>query len=93
MNIGAAIKELRKERGISQKELASKCELSVNAISQIELNKTFPQKGTIQKISETLNLPASYLLFFSITDDDIPEDKRDTFNFLSGAIKKLLVRA
>jgi transcriptional regulator with XRE-family HTH domain len=91
MNLGSAIKSIRKEKGLSQKELAEKCELSVNAISQIEINAAFPQKGTINRICEVLGLPVSYLLFFSINEEDVPEEKRKTFNALNSAIKELLL--
>lgn len=92
MDIGSAIKLLRKQKGISQKELAERCGMSVNALCQIELNNTFPQKSTIQKICQVLGVPASYLLFFSISDEDIPADKRMVFNTLSSAIKDVLIQ-
>lgn len=76
---------------MAQKELAEKVGVSVNALSQIELNVSFPQKSTINKICESLGIPVSYLLFFSINEDDVPEDKRSTFNALNGAIKNLLL--
>ena len=91
MNIGSAIKILRKEKGYSQKEFAQKCGLSVNALCQIELNASFPQKNTINKVCEVLSIPTAYLLFFSINDEDIPEDKRKTFNYLNAGIKDLLL--
>lgn len=91
MNIGIAIRQLRKEKGYGQKELAEKCNISVNALSQIETNLSFPQKGTLQKISEVLNVPVSYLLFLSISDEDVPESKREAFNYLNSAIKSILL--
>lgn len=91
MEIGTAIKILRKERKISQKHLAEMCDISANALSQIELNVTFPKKSTIQKICEELNFPVSYLLFFSISEEDIPNDKKLVFNSLNSAIKSVLI--
>lgn len=91
MDIGTAIKSLRKEKGFSQKQLAEMCGISVNALSQIEINATFPQKSTIKKICESLGIPVSYLLFFSISDDDIPEDKKIVFKSLNSAIKSVLI--
>lgn len=91
MDIGTAIKSLRKEKGFSQKQLAEMCGISVNALSQIEINATFPQKSTIKKICESLGIPVSYLLFFSISDDDIPEDKKLVFKSLNSAIKSVLI--
>jgi len=90
MEIGKAIKELRKKKGYTQKEFALMCGLSANALCQIELDNTFPQKSTINKICEVLNIPQSYLLFFSITEDDVPENKKAVFSALSG-LKDLLI--
>ena len=91
MDIGTAIKTLRKEKNISQKKLAEECNISVNALCQIENNVSFPQKSTIRKICTVLGIPTSYLLFFSISDNDVPEDKRVVFNSLNSAIKGLLL--
>ncbi|SHG45785.1 Helix-turn-helix domain-containing protein [Flavobacterium segetis] len=91
MDIGTAIKILRKEKQLGQKQLAEMCGISVNALSQIEINATFPQKNTIKKICESLQIPVSYLLFFSISDDDIPDDKKVVFKSLNSAIKSILI--
>jgi XRE family transcriptional regulator, regulator of sulfur utilization len=91
MNIGTAIKSLRKEKGLGQKELADKCGLSVNALSQIETNASFPHKTTIEKIATALEVPVSYLLFFSVSEEDVPEDKRSVFIALNSALKQILV--
>ncbi len=91
MNIGTAIKTIRKEKRLGQKDLANKCGLSVNALSQIETNAAFPHKNTIQKIAEALEVPTSYLLFFSISDEDVPAEKRDIFKTLNAAIKSILI--
>ncbi|MCV2486961.1 helix-turn-helix domain-containing protein [Flavobacterium sp. SH_e] len=91
MNIGNAIKLLRKEKKMGQRDLAEKCDISINALSQIEINASFPQKSTIEKICKALDIPVSYLLFFSITDEDIPLEKQEIFNMLSKTIKTVLV--
>lgn len=93
MDIGTAIKTLRKEKKISQKKLAEECGISVNALCQIENNASFPQKGTIRKICSVLGIPTSYLLFFSISEEDVPEEKKAVFNSLNAAVKGLLLES
>lgn len=93
MDIGTAIKKLRKEKKISQKTLAEECQISVNALCQIENNISFPQKSTIRKICDALSIPTSYLLFFSISDEDVAEEKRPAFNYLNKAIEELLLKS
>lgn len=91
MDIGNAIKSLRQKKKISQKDLANLSKISVNALCQIENNASFPQKGTIAKICDVLEVPTSYLLLFSITNEDVPEDKKDVFDSISTALKNILV--
>ena len=76
MNVGNAIKSLRKKKGISQKDLAQKCGLSANALCSIENNDSFPSKDSIGKICNALGIPVSFLMFFSVTDEDVPVEKR-----------------
>jgi transcriptional regulator with XRE-family HTH domain len=90
MNIGTSIKMIRKEKGFSQKEFAILCEISHNALCQIELNNNIPQKSTLDKICKELNVPISYILFFSLSEEDVPEEKRKVFNVLNSAIKEVL---
>ena len=92
MDLGTAIREIRKGKGLSQKELAAKCGLSVNTMCQIEINNTFPQKATIKLICEVLEIPISYLLFFSISDEDLPEESQSIFKALSSPIRDSLMR-
>lgn len=91
MEIGTAVKALRKQKGMGQKELADLCDISVNALSQIEINASFPQKSTIKKLCDAFNIPMAYLLLFSMSDEDVAEDKKPTFNFLNEALKTVLL--
>ena len=91
MNLGNAIQTLRKEQRISRKELAERSSLSVTALYNIENNISFPSKDTIDKICNSLSIPISFLLFYSITEDDIPEDKRSSFHYLQEPMKKFLM--
>ncbi len=93
MNIGSAIKELRKKHGYTQKDFAELCDISTNALCQIELNNAFPQKSTINKVCEVLEIPQSYLLFYALSEEDIPKDKKEIFNALSKPLKEILLGA
>ena len=84
MDIGNAVKIIRKKKNISQKELANLCELSTNGA-------TFPSKNSITKICKALDIPESYLLLFSISEEDIPEDKRILYKTLCTSIKEDLI--
>ena len=86
MNVGDAIKSLRKNKGLSQKELAQRSGLSANAMCSIEKNDAFPSRDSIDRICKALDIPTSYLLFFSVTDEDIPAEKRVAFNAMKAIL-------
>jgi transcriptional regulator with XRE-family HTH domain len=91
MELGTAIKTLRKQKGMGQRQLAEMCDIKVNTLSLIETNATFPQKATIRKICDALEIPTAYLLLFSMSDEDVADDKKMAFNYLNEAIKSVLL--
>ena len=92
MDLGNAIKTLRKQKKITQKQLAELSEISTNALCSIETGQSFPSKATISRICASLNIPESYLLLFSISEDDIPEDKKIYFRNFGEPLKKIFYR-
>lgn len=89
MNIGEAIKKMRTDRGFSQKELAEMSGISQNALCNIEKGYSFPSKDTIKAICYAMDIPVSWLLFSSITEEDVPEEKREIFNALREPMMKV----
>lgn len=73
--IGQTIKKLRKEKGLSQAELASKLGMSRSTISSIE-NNTVAEIG-IRKVEAILNLLGQTLT-------SVPLRKRPTLDDLKG---------
>ena len=91
MDLGNAIKTLRKQKKITQKQLAELSEISTNALCSIETGQSFPSMATIGKICSSLNVPESYLLLFSITEDDIPDGKKILYRTLCEPLKEELI--
>ena len=91
MDLGNAIKSLRKEMKISRKELAFQSDISVTALYNIENNLSFPSKDTINGICSALGIPVSYLMFYSLTEEDVPEDKREFFKLIVDPVKAFLM--
>ena len=60
--IGEKIAILRKEQGMTQKELAEKLHVSSNAVSKWEIGKNFPDVSLMEPIAETLGISVSELL-------------------------------
>ena len=67
--IGVKIKELRLENGLTQEELANRCELTKGFISQIENNLTSPSISTLSDILEVLGTTLGD--FFNEDQDEI----------------------
>ena len=96
MDIGEKIKQLRVKTGLTQEELANRCELSKGFISQLERNLTSPSIATLTDILESLGTDLKD--FFIDTDNDkIAFGKDDVFiredQELSHAIRWLIPNA
>lgn len=65
--VGKRIKMLRKERGLSLKELSKKTDISISFLSDIENGRSNPSLERLKDIAKGLNTTISYLL--GETDD------------------------
>ena len=73
-SIGFRIRKLRKNRGISQIELAQKCQISAAYLSKIERGSNIPSPYCLMRLIKHLNTTADYVLFgkpCAITVEDI----------------------
>ncbi len=59
-SLGIRLRNLRKERGLTQKELANLAGISVNAVSLIERDEISPSVTTLQSLAEALKVKMSY---------------------------------
>ncbi|MEW6686229.1 MAG: helix-turn-helix transcriptional regulator [Candidatus Edwardsbacteria bacterium] len=56
-SLGVQIKSLRKAKGLTQEQLAERCNLSVHHISGIERGLHAPSLTTLENLSRTLDIP------------------------------------
>ena len=97
MEIGEKIKRLRLQRGLTQEELADRCELSKGFISLLERDLTSPSIATLSDVLECLGTDlaaffteqAEEKLVFSEDDTYIKEDAET----LRGSIRWLVPSA
>ena len=59
-SLGAKLRSIRDERGLSQRELAQKAGLSTNAVSLIERDETSPSVATLQSLAAALGVKMSF---------------------------------
>lgn len=62
MDIGSAIRTIRKQKQITIMQLCEGTGLSKGFISNVENNKTSPSIATLESIADYLNVPLPYLL-------------------------------
>ena len=77
MKIGDKLRRLRLQRGLTQEELADRCELSKSFISLLERDLTSPSLDTLSDLLETLgtDLPT----FFREKDEKLVFTSEDIF--------------
>ena len=56
MKLGEQIKQIRKNKGIKQKELAEQLDISTNAMCSIEKGYAWPSGITMEKMCRLLNV-------------------------------------
>jgi len=62
MNLGEKIHNLRKQKGMSQEELASQITVSRQAISKWELGESVPDTENVLQLSKIFGVSTDYLL-------------------------------
>jgi transcriptional regulator with XRE-family HTH domain len=89
MNVGIAIKQVRKQLGLTQQELAVKCNISQTSLSQIENGNKRPSAKTTKKICKALDIPESVIYILGMQDTDVPESKQNMYKLLFPSIRSL----
>lgn len=62
MDIGTNIRDLRKEYGLTQSDLANELFVSQDTISLWELNKSLPDIKSLIKLAQIFNVSTDYIL-------------------------------
>lgn len=76
------IRDLRKEKGISQQELAKLCGVHQTAVSQWEKGRTTPDRNSLQLLSKVFGVSLGTLLGEKNSDD---ENKIPVFSLITAA--------
>jgi len=92
MNIGYAIRSIRRQLGITQYELAEKCIISQTSLSQIENSVKRPSNRTIKKICEVLEIPESVIYILGMQETDVPDSRKDVYELIFPSIRNLALQ-
>lgn len=90
MDLGMKIKQMRKQKGLTQSSFASLCNITQTYLSQIENNQKEPNMSTLKRISEVLEIPLPILFFLSMDEEDVTPEKRDAFKLVNPSVNSLV---
>ena len=90
MDVGTIIKQLIKLRGFNQKEFAKNIGISETSLSLLVKGKTRPSADTMTRISEELRVPFPVISYLTLSEEEIPESKREAYRMLAPIIKHQL---
>lgn len=74
MTFGEKLQMLRTKAGLSQEELASRLDVSRQAVSKWELNKTMPDVTYIVAVSDLFSVTTDYLLKDGVLKTAVPDE-------------------
>ena len=95
LKTGKLIAEARKNKGMTQMDLAEKMNISDRTVSKWERGKGFPDVSLILPLSEALDLSVTDILSGELTTDKVPEDKereKIIFEKITGIVKEKRTR-
>jgi len=92
MNIGQAIRHLRKEKAseLNQSEFSKKIGVTQSYLSLIELGKRKPSIELLESISDYFKIPLPILFWFTVDESDIDKNKKDAYNILKPSIDSMI---
>ena len=65
INVGKQIQKLRESKGISQQDLAAKCNFEKSNMSRLEAGRVNPTLSTLEKVANALGVTIAELFTFS----------------------------
>lgn len=91
MNIGIAIKQLRKQRKLSQAELAEQSGLTQTALSQIENGSRRPNTESMKKLTEFFKVPEIVIYLLATESNDVPAEKKEMFERVFPNLRTMII--
>jgi transcriptional regulator with XRE-family HTH domain len=90
MNVGHAIKFCRQQKKLSIPALAARAGLSASYISLLERNSRDPRLSTMERISRSLEMPLSLLMFIGTSQGELAAISPEITEKLAAATLRLL---
>jgi transcriptional regulator with XRE-family HTH domain len=90
MNISKGLKDVRTKKNLTQLQVSKKTKISQPHLSQLEGGSKQPTKKTIEKLCKFYEVPYAVLVWMSIDEKDVKNEKRGIYKDLSPAINGLI---
>lgn len=90
MDFGRAILSIRKHLNKSQAELSANLGVDQSYLSQIENNKRSPSTKLLEQLSSITNIPLPIIFFYTMSESDVSEDKKELFRIIYPRIKDMI---
>jgi transcriptional regulator with XRE-family HTH domain len=90
MKLGEAIKEVRGERELTQKDLAKRVGITQSHLSQLESGNKEPSLSTLERIAEELDLSVPMLVVLAMDEEDVRPGRKDVYDRFYPKLKSLL---
>ena len=90
MNIGEAIRNLRKNKLMNQEEFAASVGITQSYLSLIEKGHKQPSLEVLQQMADILKTPLPVLFWFGIEKEDVSEDRQYVYEVLKPSIDNLI---
>jgi len=90
MNIGQAIRKLRKNELMNQEQFASSVGITQSYLSLIEKGHKKPSLEVLEQMADILNTPLPVLFWFGIDREDVDEKKQYAYDTLKPSIDNLI---
>ena len=85
-----ALKRKRLEKKIKQVEVSRKIGVTQTFLSLVENGKKEPRLAHLRKYAEAIDVPIEIIVWESITEDKVPEHKKEVFRTLKPAMDELI---
>lgn len=92
MNLGTAIKRLRKEKtGLNQNEYAQEIGITQSYLSQLECGEKKPSVALMESIAKYHNTPLPAIFWFAVEESDVDKNKIEVYRLLKPSIDNLVL--
>ncbi|MFA6397713.1 MAG: helix-turn-helix transcriptional regulator [Candidatus Paceibacterota bacterium] len=90
--VGNFIKDIRKSKGLSIKQVAEKTRFTKEYLSEVEKGQKYPFKPELGKIAKALDTPLSIILFIGAEKSEIAKEMLKIWETLSPELQKFTMK-